>query len=216
MTMNRVLLVTDGIFHPTWRGRRALDQALGQLPGFSYMRVRSLELAPADLGSFSALVLHFHHKRISDSALARLQAFVSGGGGVLAIHAATASFKQTPPYFEILGGRFTGHGKVQKLEIQNLDQGVFDGLPGFSVTDELYLHDLNPGITFHFTTLSAGEQIPVVWTHRFGSGRVCYACPGHTTATMQNQGYQEVLRRGLLFVAQSVPQAETGAPQEAT
>lgn len=195
-----VLLITSGIFHPPLWGRLALHKALAESGGCDFKMIHSLEQLPADLESFSALVLHFHHRRISPAALVKLDAFVRGGGGVLAIHAATASFKETPAYFDILGGRFTGHGTVEKFAARRIKDEVFGGIGDFTVIDELYLHELKPGLEVHFTANYEGKAVPVVWTQGFGTGRVCYACPGHISATMRNPAYQEVLRRGLLWV----------------
>lgn len=198
----KILLVTDGFFHPPLVGRLVLHRILYRLEGYSFSHVRSLEKLPADLGGFAALVLHFHHKEISQTALTKLDGFVRHGGGVLAIHAATASFRETLPYFKILGGSFTGHGKVEPFLVCNVDKsGVFDGIADFTVTDELYLHDLQPGIETHFVANHAGSDVPMAWTYRYGAGMVFYACPGHTSGTMRNPAYQEVLRRALIFVA---------------
>lgn len=197
--MKNILLVTDGIFHPPLLGRLRLHKMFSQMDGFSFEHVSSLEKLPADLSSFSALVLHFHHKTISPSALERLDTFVKNGGGILAIHAVTASFKQTLPYFKILGGRFVGHGKVERLKVERLEGGIFD-IGDFEVRDELYIHDLEPDIEVHFTAKHEGKEVPVVWTKQYGKGKVCYAVPGHTTGTMGNKTYQEILKRGLEWI----------------
>jgi type 1 glutamine amidotransferase len=198
--MKKVLLVTSGIFHPTFFGRLALHRSLEQLEGFSCMHSSSLEKLPGDLPTFSALVLHYHHKTLSNKALQKLKEFVSRGGGILAIHAATASFKKNMPYFEILGGRFTGHGRLEKIEIRQTRDELFEGIGDFSLRDELYLHELQPGIEIHFTARHQGKDVPVVWTHRYGQGKICYAVPGHTTSSMKNRTYQQLLQRGLVWV----------------
>jgi len=198
--MRKVLLVTDGIFHPTLLGRLALHNALRQLNEFTFTHVPSLEKLPYDLESFSALALHYHHKTISNVALGRLEYFVKNGGGILAIHAATASFKETLPYFKILGGRFIGHDAVADFEIRKVREYIFSGVDNFVVKDELYIHELESGIEVHFTTKHEGKDVPVVWTYSYGKGKVCYAVPGHTTGSMRNKTYQQVLKRGLEWV----------------
>lgn len=115
--LKRILLVSAGVFHPPYFGRQALRASLAQLKGFSFQHVRSLEHLPVNYQGLSALVLYYHARTISAAALERLDAFVRSGGGVLAVHSATASFKQEQHYFEILGGQFTGHGKVEDIEI---------------------------------------------------------------------------------------------------
>ena len=200
--MKNILLVTDGIFHPTLPGRMALHKALKQLDGFSFTHISSLDKLPSNLKSFSAFVLHYHHRTISDRALNKLEEFVSQGGGVLALHAATASFKNALPYFEILGGRFIGHGPVENIEIRKIWDEVFQGIGDFSVKDELYIHGLHPEIEVHFTAKLEGKDVPVVWTYRYGRGKVCYAVPGHTTSSMKNKTYQQLLGRALVWVTQ--------------
>lgn len=200
--MKKVLLVTDGLFHPTFLGRMALHKALKQLKDFSFVHVSSLERSPSDLSPFSALVLHYHHKTVSNAALGKLDRFVKNGGGIIAIHAATASFKETLPYFEILGGRFIGHGPVQEFEVRRVSDEIFGGIDNFVVNDELYIHDLQPAIQVHFMSQLEGKEVPVLWTYRYGKGKVCYAVPGHTTGSMRNKTYQRILQRGLMWVSQ--------------
>jgi type 1 glutamine amidotransferase len=115
------------------------------------------------------------------------------------IHSATASFKETKHYFEILGGRFIGHGKVEKFKVEKLESEIFDGIGDFVVRDELYIHELKSGITVHFTAKHEGKDVPVVWTVRYSKGKVCYAVLGHTTASMKHPAVQEILRRGLAW-----------------
>lgn len=208
--LKRVLLVTAGIFHPPYFGRQALHTGLAQLQGFTFRHVRSLEQMPADFESHSALVLYYHEKTISQAALRRLEAFVKNGGGVLAIHSATASFQGEKHYFEILGGRFTGHGEVGECEIrrthpersEGIKDEIFGGIESFSVIDELYIQELQPGIEVHFTAKQAGLEAPAVWTYRYGQGKVCYCMPGHTSRSMQHPAMREILQRGLIWVAE--------------
>ena len=199
--MIKVLLITDGIFHPPLLARKALHSALGELDGYEYTHVNSLEKLPEDLESYAAMVIYLHHNRISERALSQLDAFVSAGGGLLGIHTATASFKEQREYFEILGGRFVGHGPVKPFEVSPAGiSDIFSGCSAFNVRDELYLHEVNPDINIHFSAQHEGQQTPVVWTYRYGQGRVCYCVPGHTTRTMRNENYQRVLKVGLMWV----------------
>jgi type 1 glutamine amidotransferase len=199
--MKRVLLVTDGWVHPPLRARWILHKLFAEMKGFSFGHVRSLEALPQDLAAHSALVLYLHHKRISPQAVTALAWFVSQGGGILGLHSATASFRDEPRYHQILGGRFVGHGKVEPFRVTPVGgSDTFSDLSSFTVRDELYDHELQPGIEPHFTAEFDGREIPVVWTHLFGRGRVCYTSPGHRAATFRNESYRQVLLRGLAWV----------------
>ena len=56
--MKKSLPVTDGIFHPPYFGRVALEKSLAELDGFEFQNVRLMEKLPANLKDFSALVIY--------------------------------------------------------------------------------------------------------------------------------------------------------------
>ena len=90
---------------------------------------------------------------------------------------------------------------VKHFEVKPVPESdVFAGIPAFTVRDELYIHELQPGNEVHFTAKHEGQEVPSVWTRRYGKGRVCYMVPGHTTSSMRNTTYQKVLQRGLAWV----------------
>jgi type 1 glutamine amidotransferase len=200
--VNKILLITDGIFHPPILARTTLRKNLNQLNQFAFHHIRSMEKLPNDLQTYSAAVIYLHHKKISHNALNQLDAFVAAGGGLLAIHSATASFKQQSHYFNILGGRFVGHDKPGRLSIEHCqNDAIFPTIPSFSVQDELYRHELTANVTVHFTVKTKTADVPVVWTHQYEKGRVCYAVPGHQAQTLKNTTYQRLLQTALIWVA---------------
>jgi type 1 glutamine amidotransferase len=199
----KILLVSAGLFHPPLFGRLWLDRFISRLENTHLRRGRSLEiLRELDTGELQALVLYYHQESISTPALQALDAFVSAGGGVLAIHSATASFQGEPDYFKILGGRFTGHGPIEQFKVEPLHarDSIFGEIPAFSVTDELYLHELTGDICPHFVVRQGDDQIPIVWTRQHGKGQVCYLCPGHRTSSLRHSAVQAILERGLAWV----------------
>lgn len=200
--MKKVLLVTDGVFHPPFSALRELHRTLVAIDGLIFSHVRSLERLPDNLADYVAVVLYFHHKTISQTALERLEKFVSVGGGVLSVHSATASFKQEPRYFDILGGRFTRHGAVEEFEVRHCGgERIFPARPAFKIYDELYFHEMSPDIQVQYVTVQEGQEVPVVWTFAYGAGRVCYAMPGHTVRSMRHPAVQEILQTGLKWVS---------------
>ncbi|MCX7976681.1 MAG: ThuA domain-containing protein [Bellilinea sp.] len=199
--MKRVWLVSDGWVHPPLDGRLALRRTLQGIEGVDLRTCRRLEHLPEDLSDVAALVLYYHHRDVEEVALRRVMDYVRGGGGVLAVHSASASFKTNPAYFELLGGRFIGHGKVQRLQFHRRRDDLFSGITEFTLRDELYHHEFQPGVEVHWTALADGEQAPVVWTYRYGSGRVCYLLPGHLGGSLRHPSVQEMVRIGLAWVS---------------
>jgi len=199
-----VLLVSDGLVHPSLLGRFWLRRALAALPGSRYQRVASLgSLVGLPPDSFRAIVLYVHHNTLSPAALERLDVFLSQGGGLLALHSASASFKEEPRYHDILGGRFDHHGPVEEFVVQlaDSDDEIFGGIPGFSVRDELYRHEYDAANQIHFYTAVGDEREPIVWTRYRGQGRVCYCALGHTASAMREPYVWQILQRGLGWVS---------------
>jgi len=203
--MHTVLMISSGIFHPSLPGRLALWRVLRATPGITLHHASSIEvLARVDPPRADALVLFIHGKTISTPALDALDRFVREGGGILAVHSSTASFKETPRYTEILGGRFTGHPPVGPLKIRpaGLADEIFGDIPAFTVTDEAYHHDLSADLRVHFVArlAHAAVELPIVWTRHHELGRICYAGWGHCRASLHHPSTVRILQAGLAWV----------------
>ena len=210
----QILLVSAGVLHPSWLGRLRLRGFLEELGVYRIKRVRSLEaIRHLTLSQFAAMVLYFQHKNLSAGALQALGHYTRSGGGLLALHSASASFKSEERYFEILGGRFERHGPVQNFRVAPAPQQepVFQDIPAFDIQDELYRHTWDPENQVHFFTEVEGTHEPVVWTRSFGLGRVCYCALGHRPAIMRQPSVQQILRQGLVWVCRSHPEAVVAA-----
>jgi len=206
-----ILLVSAGIVHPPKMGRFWLRRGLESLPDTVFRRVQSLEaLAEFPSDEFDGIVLYMHQERVSIPALDRLEEFVREGGGLLALHSASASFKEQPGYFDILGGRFVDHGPVEPFLVRPtpVAEGIFGEVDAFSVRDELYRHEFEPENAIHFYTMVDGEREPVVWTRRFGAGRVCYCSLGHTGGSMRHPAVRRIVRQGLVWACGEGPEPE--------
>ncbi|HSV95843.1 MAG TPA: ThuA domain-containing protein [Spirochaetota bacterium] len=200
----RILVISDGIVHPSIRARWNFRQLLTGMDEIECVFSSSIgSLRSLSDGGFDALAVYLHRGAIPDDALRALEDFVRGGGGFLPVHSASASFKTKSRWFEVIGGRFIGHGKIGPFTLRGIEQEIFGGIRDFTVKDELYLHDYDTANTVHFVTDTAKGAEPQVWTRSYGRGRVCYFAPGHCAPTMRNPGAVEVLERGLRWVCRS-------------
>jgi type 1 glutamine amidotransferase len=209
-----ILLVSAGIVHPSLLCRFWLRRALAAMPAYRFRRVASLEALPGlPVNTFRAIVLYLHHATISRPALERLESFVRRGGGLLAVHSASASFTEEEAYLQLLGGRFVEHGPVEPFDVRptGLPDDPFGDIPPFSVEDELYRHEYDPGNRIHLYTPLGDEQEPVVWTRSHGAGRVCYSALGHTVSSMRHPQAQQILQRGLVWACGDASMTEATA-----
>ena len=202
-----VLLVSDGLFHPSLPCRFWLRRALTALSRYRFAHASSLEALPRlSLDPFRAIVLYVHHDTLSAAALEGLDADLERGGGLLALHSASASYKEEPCFYEILGGRFVNHGPVEEFVVQPSasEDEIFRSIPAFSIRDELYRHEYDPANRVHFSTPVGEEREPVVWTRCRGQGRVCYCALGHTVSAVRHPQVRQILHRGLAWVSGEV------------
>lgn len=202
-----VLIITDGLFHPNLLARRAFLRVLSAVPGVQLTLAASMEdLTHLPLEQYCGLVLYFHHKRISDTALRAFEQYLLAGGGVLAVHSASASFKQTPRYFEILGGRFVRHGPVKAFQVSpaTSPDATFGGVQSFTLVDELYRHEWDTANRVHFQieVKENGKvfQEPFAWTRNHGKGRVAYVAAGHVAGTFRHPAVQQILTNALIWI----------------
>jgi uncharacterized protein len=199
----RILVVSAGVVHPTCSARRRLDGIIRRLGGIEYTTVRDVEsLTRLPGGTFDGVVLYFHRRHISDGALDALDSFVGGGGGLLAIHGASASFKKIPRYFDILGGGFVSHGAIEPYTVFRVGKAdpAFSVSEPFVVTDELYIHRYTSDVTVRYATETAGTTEPVVWTRLHGRGRVCYVSLGHRSAVLADESVRRIVSDALTFI----------------
>ncbi len=199
-----ILLISAGIFHPNLLARAGLEQRLARSREFTIFRSRNLEELPMlEWSDFCAVVLYFHHQKATPAALEALDEYTQLGGGVLAIHSASASFKDNPGYQNVLGGRFISHGPVERFRVEPdpAYRNVFGIAAPFMLRDELYRHEWDPANQVHFWVKTPTGREPLVWTREHGLGRVCYCAAGHTAASMSSPQLQQILTRGLRWVA---------------
>ncbi len=193
-----VLLISAGLIHPSVLARKRLFDIVSGM--CTVVQTPSIEGACIlKRGIFDAAVIYLHRQKISDEALFAIESFTAHGGGLLGLHSATASFKQSRGWFNLIGGRFVSHEKIIPFTSTFSGSEIFT--PGsFTVSDELYIHETRPGIAVCYSTEKDGKEIPVVWTQNYGKGRVCYIEPGHVAASLEVPEVETVIREGLSWV----------------
>jgi type 1 glutamine amidotransferase len=139
---------------------------------------------------------------------AALGAFVANGGAFIGTHSASDTLHSWPTFARLLGGEFARHGAVQegRLVVHSPRHRITRGLPrSFRLTDEFYeLAEALPSHTRVLLSLDprsvpdeAAASVPLVWTRRYGAGRVFYDALGHLPATWRERRHRRIIARGL-------------------
>ena len=137
---------------------------------------------------------------------------VRGGVGIAGWHGGMVdAFRSSTAYQFMTGAQFVAHpGGFVTYDVDvTSEHEVVRGLGTFSVTTEQYYLHVDPALDVHATTTFSGEHaeetagvvMPVVWTRRFGAGRVFHCAIGHHLPDFDVPETREIIRRGLLWAA---------------
>jgi len=229
---SQLLCITGGVVHPSLFARMALVSWIRRLPTTRIHLLHDLDaILRTRLERYSAILLYFHASKVSEESLAALDTYVAEGGGLVAIHSASASFEEHRAYSAILGGRFLQHGVIAPYTVrQTRKAGAFAGggpssgrsdnarrsahlapdfppIDSFTIRDELYVHEYDPDNFVHFVVDTEDGPEPVVWSRLHGKGRVFYLAAGHRTDTLRHPAIRNILRYGIRWAADAESRA---------
>jgi type 1 glutamine amidotransferase/glyoxylase-like metal-dependent hydrolase (beta-lactamase superfamily II) len=141
--------------------------------------------------------------------------FVERGGGLLALHNATALYPQGGPYLKLLGGAYTTHGPLERFRVNVLDRSHFitRDVSDFEVADEQHV-PIPDRSRVHVLLESRSADAVVAaagWAYQFGRGRVCYLANGHTREALEHPEFQKLLRNAARWCVARDGQEKTQA-----
>ncbi|WP_020431635.1 ThuA domain-containing protein, partial [Paenibacillus riograndensis] len=127
------------------------------------------------------------------------------------------------------GGQWVAHpgndGVQYKVEICQSSSPLTKGIEDFDVTSEQYYLHIDPAVEVLATTrfpviqgphaTNKAVDMPVVWTKRWGQGRVYYNSLGHHADIVELPPVKELMRRGLLWAAEGKQEAAANPKQMA-
>jgi uncharacterized protein len=146
--------------------------------------------------------------------------YVRNGGGLVSYHSANNAFWGWDEYDKLVGGTWreaAGHAPYHTYSVKIVDPNdpIMRGMPpSFTETDELY-HNLSmqpnihllasawddPKNCFRPDRCGTGKDEPLIWTLKYGTGRVFQTALGHDVNSMAGQGFQITLIRGTEWAA---------------
>jgi len=221
----RALLVLGSPrFHDIGAFSHALEDALARVGGIQVTRLAPPDGMPEDQAHFARLaevtrdrydVLIFYTTRVEMGAEQEraLDRFVREGGGLVGVHGASASFRESETWLGLIGARFDGHAPGQHampVQITDRDSPVTAGLADFVCTDEEYNHVVATGVDRHviarFTerppaNTRENPNNDVAWTRAHGEGRVFYTALGHDARAWGNPAWQKMTLQGIFWAA---------------
>lgn len=116
--------------------------------------------------------------------------------GFIGIHGATFTFRNSPRYLNMVGGRFLTHpeiGDTLTFHVEKPEHPVMAGVKDFQLDAELYLmEELSPFEPL-LTCDYRGFKRPVAWVKPYGRGRIFYLSLGHDVSKMDNDSFKQMV-----------------------
>jgi uncharacterized protein len=145
-------------------------------------------------------------------------AAVASGVGIAGCHGGMCdAFRQSTEWQFMTGGNWVAHpgndGTTYRVNICNSSSELVADIKDFDVTSEQYYLHVDPAVEVlattrfpvanGFHTTSRSVDMPVVWTKRWGHGRVYYNSLGHHADTFDIPEAKELMKRGLIWASES-------------
>jgi type 1 glutamine amidotransferase len=225
--MKKALIVWGG-----WDGHQPREVAeifRGQLEeeGFSVEVSDTLEafVEREKLKSLELIVPVWTMGRIEQEWVNNVSAAVQSGVGIAGCHGGMCdAFRENTDWQFMTGGQWIAHpgndGTEYSVNIKHSSSPLVESIDDFSVSTEQYYLHVDPAVEVLATTrfpiadgphsLNKAVDMPVVWTKRWGQGRVYYNSLGHQANIMEIPVVKELMRRGFIWCAEGKSIASGG------
>lgn len=155
-------------------------------------------------------------KLSNDQAKGVIGAVRDAGVGLAGCHGGMCdAFRDNADWQFMTGGQFVAHpgndGTKYRVNIVKGSSPIVDGIDDYDVSSEQYYMHVDPAnkvlATTHFPNVDGPHavngpvEMPVVWTRRFGKGRVFYHSLGHDLKTISAEPTMTMMRRGFAWAA---------------
>ncbi len=169
------------------------------------------------LGDLDLIVPAWTMGEISKEQVDPVIEAVANGTGIAGCHGGMCdAFRKEVKWQFMTGGNWVSHPGGQtvryKVEFKRGSNPLVDGFEDFELTSEQYYLHVDPAVevlaTTRFPTVTwyhaanGPVDMPVIWTKRWGVGRVFYCSLGHQADVFRMATPAEIMRRGLLWAAE--------------
>ncbi|MBB6674921.1 ThuA domain-containing protein [Cohnella nanjingensis] len=186
--------------------------------------------ADADrLKSLDLIVPCWTMGRIEQQWVNNVSEAVQSGVGLAGVHGGMCdAFRENTDWQFMTGGQWVAHpgndGTEYVVNIKHSSSPLVAGLEDLTVSTEQYYLHVDPAVEVLATTrfpvapgphsLNKAVDMPVIWTKRWGVGRVYYNALGHQANIIALPEVTEMMRRGFLWCAEGKAEAaKTGYAQ---
>lgn len=163
------------------------------------------DFLPERIEPFDVIVCYTTGENLTpDQARGLLEGMAHKGKGFVGTHSAADSFKETPGYLNMVGGKFLSHPSYWPeltINIKDRFHPVTEGLDDFVMAEELYLMETYGHFDVLMSTWFKGFERPITWVKPYGQGRVAYTALGHDKPQTENPNFQRLVVNAVRWAA---------------
>lgn len=195
---SKVLFMVGGPFHDQPELYSMLQNMLEGTGSFTVTTSRDLDqFKPENIKNYDLVVIYATHLTMTKEQEKGLIDFVANGKGLVGIHCATDTFRDSDAYWKLVGGRFTKHGhETFKVNITGKSHPIVKGMSDFEIYDESYCDDFHPESKVIVLARRDKDGEPSAWVQYYGKGRVFITGLGHDKKAWDCKSFQELVIRG--------------------
>jgi len=200
----KVMFLRGGGVHDWKNNTPILKAVLDQTNDFEVTFTENLDDLKQRINQFDIILQYTTGMELNKEQENGLCNFVQNGGGYVGIHSASDSFKNSDRYWEMLGGRFAGHGGGKyTVYIYDRDHPITKGLQDFEIQDETYSHNYHRNAQMRSLTRMNrdNERQSMGWVSYYGKGRLFYTGNGHGREAWTNPHFQRLVVRAMYWAA---------------
>ncbi|MBO0587354.1 ThuA domain-containing protein [Sporosarcina sp. E16_8] len=169
------------------------------------------------LKGLDLIVPHWTMGEIEQEYVNNISEAVMSGVGLAGCHGGMCdSFRKNVDWQFMTGGNWVAHpgndGIEYKVNIKHSSSSILEGIEDFEVVSEQYYLHVDPAVEVLATTrfpiaegphsLNKAVDMPVIWTKRWGLGRVFYNSIGHSANIVAMPEVSNVMQNGFLWSAE--------------
>ncbi len=173
------------------------------------------------LKSLALIVPVWTMGKITDAQAKSVCNAVESGVGIAGAHGGMCdSFRENTEWQFMTGGQWVAHpgndGVTYTVQVaKDKHHPITEGISDFDVTSEQYYMHVDPAVnvlaTTRFPTPGADGphtsngpvNMPVIWTKRYGQGKVFYNSLGHQRNVLEAEPCLTIMRRGFRWSAKA-------------
>ena len=204
-----VFVGTEGKYHDHQGNGKFITAILNDTEGIEADFSQDYDVLADALADYHVVLFYTDVGELSDAQENGLLNYIRAGGGFYGLHTAAASFRESEPYHAMLNGFFNGHSPYMDftVNISDSEHPITQGLEDFDAKDELYYLKHIPDNSHHLMYAydeTKDETHVMAFHHNYGEGTVFYFALGHDMAVLENSSFQEVIRRGVLWLGKQL------------